>query len=92
METFSKQDAAERLQSILKQCVEDQQRIRITTEEGNVVLLPEETYEQLMLTLEWLATTSFLPSESDEGAFLDEEALTDEEIHAVLAASDQLAQ
>ena len=66
METVTGPELAQQLTELLNKCVKEQQKYRVTTDEGNAVIMSEENFDQLMLTLEWLATTSFIPSNPED--------------------------
>lgn len=57
METYTTQEAQDQFASLLKMVLEERRHLRVATEEGAVVVLPEETYRNLAVTLELLSTT-----------------------------------
>ena len=60
METISAQDASDKLTSLIGNAVRDKSKFLIQSPEGNGVLLSEEAYTNLMITLEMLSTPLFL--------------------------------
>lgn len=57
METLTVEDATrEKLMTMIANASSEQCKYRITSTEGTVVLLSEETYENLLVTLEMLST------------------------------------
>lgn len=60
METWTAEEAAENLIKIMALAHQEGRQYRITGEEGTVVLLSEETYQNLIVTLELLATPGLL--------------------------------
>lgn len=69
METVTDEEAKQNLLQLISYTQQNGQHIRITSEEGNVVLLSEETYHNLVVTLELLATPGLL-----EGIKLEHES------------------
>ena len=60
METLTAQEAQEKLAALIESASNGQFKYRITSATGNVVLLSEETYQNLLITLEMLSTPIFL--------------------------------
>lgn len=60
MEAFSAQDASEKLATLIDGAVRDQRKYLIRAPEGNAVLLSEEAYNNLMITLEMFSTPLFI--------------------------------
>jgi antitoxin YefM len=60
METLTALEAQERFSQMIKDAVQDRQQFRVTSEEGVVVVLPEETYQNILVTLELLSTPGLL--------------------------------
>lgn len=56
METLSSQEAKERLASLVETTLQEGKSYRITSPEGNAILLSEKAYNDLMITLELLST------------------------------------
>lgn len=66
METLTAQEAQEKLATLIRAAADSQSKYRITSNEGNVVLLPEEFYDQLLIALEVFSTPMFLETMSGE--------------------------
>lgn len=62
MDTYTQDEARERLNELVRSALEDRRHSRITSDEGSVVLLPEETYHNLAVTLELLSTPGLMDS------------------------------
>jgi antitoxin YefM len=62
METFTAEEAAQNLLKLITFTQLDNTQFRITSEEGTVILLSEETYQNLMVTLELLSTPGLMNS------------------------------
>lgn len=60
MDTLTADEARENFRSIIQSASQELRRFRITSEEGSVVLLPEETYDNLLVTLELLSTPGLM--------------------------------
>lgn len=61
METITAEEAAQNLLEMITRAQQDNQQFRITTaDQGAVILLSEETYENLMVTLEVLSTPGLM--------------------------------
>ena len=60
METFTAQQAQEHLISLVETILQENNKYRISLPEGNVILLSEKSYEDLMITLELLSTPLLL--------------------------------
>ena len=60
MDTIPAQTARDQLELLIHQATEEKRQYRITSDEGNVILVPEETYENLLVTLELLSTPGLL--------------------------------
>lgn len=60
METLTAEEAAQNLIKLMTLAHQDGHKYRITAEEGSVVLLSEETYQNLIVTLELLATPGLM--------------------------------
>jgi len=60
MEMLTAEEAAPKLIKLISSAHQDGHQYRITSEEGTVVLLSEETYQNLIVTLELLATPGLL--------------------------------
>jgi antitoxin YefM len=65
METLTTQEAQERLAALIKNASRGQSKYRITSAEGNAVLLSEEAYENILITLEMLSIPMFLENSQD---------------------------
>jgi antitoxin YefM len=60
METLTAAEAAQNLLTLVALAQEESRQFRITAEEGNVVLLSEESYQNLIVTLELLSTPGLM--------------------------------
>lgn len=60
METISADELKDQLSSVISRSTKDLQQFRITSSEGTVVMLPEEMYNRLVVTLELLSTPGLL--------------------------------
>jgi PHD/YefM family antitoxin component YafN of YafNO toxin-antitoxin module len=60
METLTAEEASKDLLKLVTLAQQDGRQFRIKTEEGTVVLLSEETYQNLIVTLELLATPGLM--------------------------------
>lgn len=62
MDSISAQDANKILMELVQKVAQEKNQIRITSDEGNVVVLSEETYENILVTLELLSTPGLMES------------------------------
>lgn len=60
METISADELINQLNDVISRSTKELQQFRITAPEGTVVLLPEEMYDRLVVTLELLSTPGLL--------------------------------
>lgn len=60
MDTLTAQEAQNQLPQLIECAAKDLRQYRITSTEGNAVLLPEETYQNLVVTLELLSTPGLM--------------------------------
>lgn len=60
MDTFTLEEAKENLKKLIEKISVDQKLCRITSDHGNAVLLSEETYDNLLITLELLSTPGLI--------------------------------
>lgn len=60
METLTAEEAAQNLLKFMTLVHQNGCQFRITAEEGTVILLSEETYQNLIVTLELLATPGLM--------------------------------
>jgi len=60
MDIISKEEAEDRLDELIHAATNDGQQFRITSDAGNVIVLPEETYENILVTLELLSTPGLM--------------------------------
>lgn len=60
METITTEEATQNLTQLIASAHLAGQQYRITSEEGSAVLLSEETYQNLIVTLELLATPGLM--------------------------------
>lgn len=56
METVRVEDVQDKLKKLIVNATTNQSKYLITSDEGSVVLLSEEAYENLLVTLEMLST------------------------------------
>jgi len=62
METISVNEADKKLLNLIAQIQKDNQPLCVTSEEGNIILLSEESHQNLMVTLELLSTPGLMNS------------------------------
>lgn len=60
METLTAEEASQNFLKLVALAHQNGQQYRITADEGTVVLLSEETYQNLIVTLELLATPGLM--------------------------------
>lgn len=60
METVAASEAREKLQEMIKEAVNNRQQYEVTSEDGSVVMLPKETYNNILVTLELLSTPGLM--------------------------------
>ncbi|MFQ5729902.1 MAG: type II toxin-antitoxin system Phd/YefM family antitoxin [Waddliaceae bacterium] len=60
MDNISAQKAMDQLSELIRAATKEKQQYRITSDEGNVILMPEETYENILVTLELLSTPGLM--------------------------------
>lgn len=60
MESYKLEEAKENLKALIERVSLDQKLCRITSDSGNAVLLSEETYDNLLITLELLSTPGLI--------------------------------
>lgn len=60
MDTVSDSEAKDKLQEMIREVVNNRQQFQIISEEGTVVMLPKETYDNILVTLELLSTPGLL--------------------------------
>lgn len=60
MESLTAEEASQNLLKLMASAHQDGHQYRITADEGTVVLLSEETYQNLIVTLELLATPGLM--------------------------------
>ncbi len=60
MEILTAEEAAQNLPQLMALAHQDGRQYRITANEGTVILLSEETYQNLIVTLELLATPGLM--------------------------------
>lgn len=81
MDKISIHEAKDRLAKLIEVATNEGKQFCITSDAGNVVVLPEETYENILVTLELLST----PGLMDNLKFNDDyesEALIEQMPHA----------
>lgn len=62
MDTYHLNEAQANLTKLIESVSLDQKLCRITSDHGNAVLLSEETYDNLLITLELLSTPGLIDS------------------------------
>ena len=62
MDRISAQEAKDRLVELIQDSTNDGKQFCITSDVGNVIVLPEETYENILVTLELLSTPGLMDS------------------------------
>ncbi len=62
MNTFTAEEASQNLLKLIQLAQQDNSQFRISSEEGTVIILSEETYQNLMVTLELLSTPGLMNS------------------------------
>ena len=60
MYTVAASEACDKLQEMIKEAVSNRQQYTITGDDGSVVLLPQETYDNIIITLELLSTPGLM--------------------------------
>ena len=60
METLTAEEAAQNLNRLMASAHQEGHQYRITAQEGTVVLISEERYQNLIVTLELLATPGLM--------------------------------
>lgn len=75
MEHISAQEAKDRLIELIRAATVNGQQFCITSDAGNVVVLPEETYDNILVTLELLSTPGLMENISFSGCCEREERL-----------------
>ncbi len=62
MDTYSTLEAKCQMNELLEKVLKDRRHCRITSDEGTVMVMPEETYQNLVVTLELLSTPGLMES------------------------------
>lgn len=62
MDTYSTLEAKCRINELLGKVLSERRHCRITSDEGTVVVMPEDTYQNLVVTLELLSTPGLMES------------------------------
>jgi PHD/YefM family antitoxin component YafN of YafNO toxin-antitoxin module len=62
MNTLTAEEARQKLSQLIAIAQQDNTQFKITSEEGTVILLSEETYQNLLVTLELLSTPGLMNS------------------------------
>jgi len=75
MDNIPAQQAKDQLEELIQIATQQRQQFRITSEEGNVIILPEETYENILVTLELLSTPGLMEKIKETQALEDEEQM-----------------
>jgi len=82
MQIMSAEEVQERLQELIGTVVEEREQIQITSDVGNVVMMSENTYNDLLVTLEFLSTPGLLDNWKQRNAEQFEFEFNEEEIQA----------
>jgi antitoxin YefM len=75
MDRISAQEAKDRLVELIKAATENGLQFCITSDLGNIVVLPEETYENILVTLELLSTPGLMEHIKFDGTFNPEDKI-----------------
>lgn len=62
MDTYSELEATCKLKELLEKVLLERRHCRVTSGSGTVVVMPEDTYQNLSLTLELLSTPGLMES------------------------------
>lgn len=73
MDNIPAQQAKDQLEELIQIATQQRQQFRITSEEGNVVILSEETYENILVTLELLSTPGLMENIKEIQSLEEEE-------------------
>lgn len=65
MDTIPFEEAKEKLSELMRKANELKRQFRIYSNEGSVVVLPQETYDNILVTLEVLSTPGLFERFSD---------------------------
>ena len=60
MDTIPCEEAKEKLSELISKANEQKRQFRIDSNEGSVVVLPQETYDNILVTLEVLSTPGLI--------------------------------
>ncbi|MDF2550160.1 MAG: hypothetical protein K0S07_1227 [Chlamydiales bacterium] len=60
LKTLKEEEVTGNLAAIIKEAVSERAKFRVTSEEGSIVVLSEESFDHLMITLELLSTPGLL--------------------------------
>lgn len=60
METIDLDEALSTFPELIRKLSQESAKVKVTSPEGSVVLLSEETYENLLVTLEFLSAPGLL--------------------------------
>lgn len=60
MKTLTVEEASQELLNLIENAQQNGHQFRITSEKGNIIVLPEDTYQNLVVTLELLATPGLM--------------------------------
>lgn len=82
MQIMTAEEVQERLQELIGTVVEEREQIQITSDVGNVVMMSENTYNDLLVTLEFLSTPGLLDNWKQRNAEQFEFEFNEEEIQA----------
>lgn len=60
MDTLNAHEAQSQLMKLIEIAIQDNQQYRLISPAGAVIMMPEETYDNLMVTLELLSTPGMM--------------------------------
>lgn len=84
MDSLSFSQAKEQLLQVIQSATQYGKQFRILSDQGNVVLIPEETYDNILVTLELLSTPGLmdqLRQLNEEGGDFEVESLPQAQNH-----------
>jgi len=75
MDRISAHEVKDRLIELIQAATQDGKQFSITSDVGNVVVLPEETYENILVTLELLSTPGLMDNINFSNCYDTEEKI-----------------
>jgi len=72
MDTYTSEELQKLLSHVISDVVDRNCPCKVTSQEGNIILLSEETYQNLLVTLEFLSTPGLMDNLNIEEALLSE--------------------